>query len=129
MSFQTFDERIALAIGSQLLPADTTVAKSFWTIAGDVRRLDTVVLSSTDTVDRVVQFSVLLGATNFPLFEVNVPAGAGHGVVPAVELFATINQVNLVGIVIPTNGTLQWSAVVTVTAAKAITAVALGGIF
>lgn len=129
MSFQVFDERISLAIGSQILPADTTVAKSFWTIAGDSRRLDAVVISSTDTVDRVVQFSVLLGATNFPLFEVSIPAGSGHGVVPPVELFAAVNLANLVGLVVPTNGTVQWAAVVTITAAKAITAVALGGIF
>ena len=128
MSFQTFDERIALGAASQLLPADTTVAKSFWTADAQVRRLDAIILSSTDTVDRAVQFAINLGSTDQALFEVNVPAGAGHGIVPPVEVFQTLNLTNLAGMVFPVSGTLRWNAVVTITAAKLVQAVALGGI-
>lgn len=129
MSFQVFDERIALGAASQLAPADTTVAKSFWTADAQVRRLDAIVLSSTDTSDRAVQFAINLGAADQALFEVNVPAGAGHGIVPPIEVFQTLNLTNLPALVVPGGGTLRWNAVVTVTTAKVIQAVAFGGIF
>jgi hypothetical protein len=129
MSFLTFDERIALSLASQLAPADTTTAKSFWTADAQVRRADSILLSSTDTVDRYVQFSINFGATDQALFEVLVPAGAGHGVVPVVEVFEAINKLNMVGLVFAPSSILRWNAVVTITAAKVIQAVITGGIF
>jgi hypothetical protein len=129
MSFTTFDERIALSAASQIAPGDTTTAKSFWTTDAQVRRVDSILLSSTDTVDRYVQFSLNLGATDQQMFEVLVPAGAGHGVVPVVEVFATINQANLIGLVVGPSCVLRWNAVVTITTAKVLQAVLTGGIF
>lgn len=129
MSFQVYDERIAIAMASSLAPADTTVAKSFWTADAQVRRLDTIVISSTDTVDRIVQLALNLGSTDQPLFEIAIPALSGHGVVPPVEVFKVLNLTNLMGMVVPISGTLRWNVTTTVTAAKLITAVAFGGIF
>lgn len=129
MGFQSFDERIALSLASQIAPADTTVAKSFWAIDAQVRRADSIILTSTDTVDRYVQFSINQGGTDQGLFEVLVPAGAGHGVVAPVEVFEAINKVNVAGIVFGPSTNLRWNAVVTITAAKVIQAVLTGGIF
>jgi hypothetical protein len=129
MSFQTFDERIALMLSSSIAPADTTTVKSFWVADAQVRRIDAMLLSSTDTSDRVVQVSVNLGGADQPLFEVTIPAGAGHGVVPAVEVLATVAFANLPGLILPASGVLRWNCTTTVTTAKALTGIVQGGIF
>lgn len=129
MGFQTFDERIAINLVAQLANSDGTTSRSIWTADAQVRRLDAIFISSTDTVDRYVQFNLNIGAADQALWEVLIPAGAGHGVVPSVEVFETLNKVNLAGMVVGPGNIVRWNAVVTLTSAKILQLIALGGIF
>lgn len=121
----------------QILPADTTAWKTLFTAGASGSKVAALNLQSTDTVARVVQVSILRSAVNYILGCINVPAGAGNdGVTPAVDaLLATL----VPGVPLDNDGqhylllksgdVLQISTQVTLTAAKAINAVAIGGDF
>jgi len=89
-----------------------------------VTRIDQFSAVSTDTVDVLVQIQIGGQIVD----TVKVPAGAGNGTVPAVDLMKALTlDLGLNHIVLPANGALQVLTVAAVSAGKTLTFLATGG--
>lgn len=58
--------------------ADGTTVKTCYTAGVDDSVIKAIIVSSTDTVARDIQFHISDGTTNFQLRRVNIPASAGN---------------------------------------------------
>jgi len=119
---------------TQFLPADTTVAKQIFAPSAEGSRVDGIIITSTDTVARVVLIQINDGSGISKLGHINVPAGAGtDGSTPAV---AGLNRGNLPWLKIDASGNpyvnlnngmnLEAGMLATITAAKQIDICILG---
>lgn len=122
----------------QILPADTTSNKTIITAGAQGSRVESLIVSSTDTAGRDVQIGVTRSATNYIIGTVAIPINAGNtNAVPNVNLFANTGQI--IGLALDSNGNpyldlkasdvLYIAALTTVTTAKVISAIAYGGDF
>jgi len=60
-----------------------------WNTAG-VSRLDAWAISSTDTIDHVIDVGVYTSGIIIQMATITIPAGAGQGTVPVVDVLAAI---------------------------------------
>lgn len=113
----------------QILPADAQAQKTIATAGGNGSKLIGLNVSSTDTVARDVTLSLTNGGTSYPLATKTIPIGAGTVAgTPPVNL---LDPAVIPGLPVDSDGnsflfmvsgdTLTANALVTVTAAKAIT--------
>lgn len=86
MGFAVYDEHILQQPYSVLANADGTGIKTFYQAPTPGARVDSLWAVSDDTVDHTVNLVVQANGDNIFLPDVLIPAGAGHGAVPAVEL-------------------------------------------
>jgi hypothetical protein len=103
----------------------TTVA-AFSNLGG---RIDSIVLTSDDTIDHVVEFDFSQGGNRAGFGSINVPAGAGYGLVPRVEAMTVLAQAILNGVVIANFSQLEASLDVVMSTGKTLFIVAAGGSF
>ena len=127
----------ALALGlAQILPADTTTAKTVVTAGANGTKITGLTCSSNDT-SRIVQLSLVRSAVVYILTTITVAANAGtDGTAAAVNL---LNTTSTPGLPIDNDGqpyinmksgdTLTAAVTVTVTAAKTISIAAIGADF
>lgn len=122
---------------AQILPADTTTLKAL--VAGGVggTKVESINVSSTDTSARDLALWMTVSAVNYLIGTVSIPINAGNtNAIPAVSLLdsaqipsmRTDNNGNKY-IYVASGATLSISTLTTVTAAKAIQAVAQAGDF
>ena len=122
---------------AQILPADTTTLKTLITAPANGVRVDSILISSTDTSARDLQLVVTISSVDYVLGTLQIPANAGFtNAVPTVGAF---QHSQLVGLNTDVNGnkflflasgaTLKVKALTTVTAAKAISVIAQCGEF
>ena len=122
---------------AQILPADTTSAKTVVTAGASGSKITGIVATSTDTVARVVTLSLVRSAVSYPLGAVTVALASGtDGVTPTTTFLGTTL---LPGIPVDNDGqpylfmqsgdTLTVASAVTVTAAKAVAVTAVYGDF
>jgi hypothetical protein len=117
------------------LPADTTSAKTVFTAGSNGSEVLALNLSSTDTATRIVQIALVRSGTSYPLGALTLPITAGtDGVTPSVDAIASgvipglpINNDGQHYIPMKSGDTLTVNTTTTVTTAKAISAVAMGG--
>ena len=130
-----FTQRPFLGL-AQILPADTTTAKTVVTAGADGTKITAITASSNDA-SRIVQISLVRSAVVYILTTVTVAANAGtDGTAAAVNL---INSTIIPGLPIDNDGqpylflksgdTLTAAVTVTVTAAKTISIAAIGADF
>lgn len=129
LGLTTFQETQPIAQATSFTSADTTVAKSILAQQTSPFRIDDIVITSDDTVDRVVDIYLRTVSTNTLLGSVTVPAGAGHGGVVPAMFFYDNNITPFLGFNMNTNQTLQASIETTMTAAKTIVITPFGGQF
>jgi hypothetical protein len=87
-------------------------------------RIDTFSATSTDTIDHLVEFWY----ANVLIDTINVPAGAGNGTVPPVNLMSKLlADCGLDHITIAPQKTINVKMLVAITAAKNVYFLALGG--
>lgn len=115
----------------QILPADTTVAKTLSTPGLNGRNITAITCVSDDTASVTVVLSILKAAVSYKIGESVVAIGSGtNGVAHAVNLLNTVDATYLKpdGSLDLANGAvLQVNAKVTITAAKTVNIVAFGG--
>jgi len=122
---------------AQILPADTTSLKTLVTPGANGTRVDSIIVSSTDTSAKDLQFVITVSATDYVVGTLSIPANSGFtNAVPLVSVFAHSQfiafntDVNGNKHMYLANGAvLKVKALTTVTAAKAISVVAQCGDF
>jgi hypothetical protein len=112
----------------QFTSADTTTKKTIVTGAADSTRVDSISVCSDDTAAVNLRFYLNNGSTDFYLGVVAVPIGSGYTTVTKVEAMTVLAP--LLGYLwVPSGWTLKCSCLATMTAAKTLDVVPLGGVY
>lgn len=107
--------------------ADAQTVKDIVTAGANGLRIDGIFMSSDDTTAREIAFYIHDGTTAWYIGSVTVPIGAGYTTVARVDALLTLRPAALNALILPATYKLQAKAVVSVTAAKTVTVVAIGG--
>ncbi len=77
----------------QILPADTTTLKTLYTGGANGSKVESILLTNTDTVAAyAIQFSVTISAVTYLLGTVNVPISSGNTIIaPAINALQSAN--------------------------------------
>jgi hypothetical protein len=121
----------------QILPADTTTAKTLVTAGSSGTKVVSLTATSTDSTARVITVSLVRSATAYVLTTVTVPITAGtDGTTPSVNLLNTsifpglpVDNDGQPYLFLQSGDTLTVASTVTVTAAKAISFTSVVGDF
>lgn len=125
----------------QILPANTTAQVTLVTAGANGSKVEMLNVASTDTSARVVQLFINDGSTSYLLCTVNIPANAGNtsGTVSVDLLNIKNNTTGCIALPYDTCGnqylyvkngyTLKVASLTTVTTAKALNFLAMGGDF
>lgn len=90
MGLNQFSEGLALNNQVRFTNADGTTLKSVMTQSGYPSRLDSLLVSNTDTIAHVIRFYWNWAGTDYLIGSINVPAGAGTAGVAAVEAMSLL---------------------------------------
>lgn len=121
----------------QILPADTTSLKTIYTAGSNGGVVMAILVGSTDTSSKDIQFYLTIGGTDYLLSTLAIAANSGFtNSVPMISVFASTQFANML---VDVNGNkalymtaaavLKVKALTTVTAAKAINIIAQCGDF
>lgn len=121
----------------QILAADTQTYKTLFTAGVNGSKVEAIFMSSNDTSARDVTLNITRSASNFQISQINIPLTAGFlNSAPSVNIMGNSQVVGLPRdpngnpyIYLKSGDTLTINAPVTLTAAKSITAIAMGGDF
>lgn len=113
-------------LGIQFTSADASALKSFGTIGANGTRIDSIMCSTNDTAAVNLAFYINDGAVDHYIGNVNVPIGSGYTTVARIEAMSTLAPV-LGYLVIPSGYLLKANCVATMTSAKVLDVVAVGG--
>ena len=122
----------------QLVPADTTTLKTLFTAGANGSRIDNILVTSTDTGSKDLQFVITYSAVDYVVGTLSIPALSGFtaAVVP-VLVFNHANFSSYLGVdangnkmlFLPIGAVLKVKALSTVTVAKVISVNCQGGDF
>ena len=128
MGTQQFNESYPVFAGLSL---DSTYVANTQTAIGVQAnypsRWDTLQAANDDTITHTVTVYLFDNPTYFPLGEVDVPAGAGNGTTPTVDLIQPFLPTTMHGFAVPTYYQLAVSVGEAITAGKHIYFSATGG--
>ena len=122
---------------AQILPADTTTKKTLVTGATNGTKIESICVASTDTAARDVQLWMTISAVDYLLATIAIAINSGNtNAVPTVDIMrhaqwpglsydSSGNKILYVG----SGSVLKIAALSTVTAAKEIDVLAIGGDF
>lgn len=121
----------------QILPADTTTNKTIATGGTNGTRINSINISSTDTSNRTVNIYITISGTSYLLTTLSIPLSSGNAATTVpIDLLRHLQAGPLAydangnkELTLQANATLDMACTTTVTAAKAITAIAFGGDF
>jgi hypothetical protein len=117
--------------GLQFTSADTTTKKTL-VATGDIPaeglRVDAITVTSNDTASVTLLWYVNDGTTDFHLGDTVIALSSGYDAVARVNVLATI-AAELGFLILPTGYSLKAACKVTMTSAKTLDIVALGGKF
>lgn len=114
--------------GAQFTSADTTTKKTICTGATDGTRIDAIYVCSDDSAAVNLMFYLNDGSTDFYIGNVNIPAGSGYTTVVRVDAMSTLAP-SLGYIWLEASKTLKAKCLATMTAAKTMDVVPVGGIY
>lgn len=120
---------------TQILPADTTAAKTVIVVGANGAKVTGLIATSTDTAARTIQISVVRSAVSYLLGSTTVAIAAGtDGTNLSSNLLSTIPGLPIDNdgqsyLYLETGDTLTVASTVTVTAAKAVSVLATFGNF
>lgn len=121
-------EKTSAPTGLQFTSADTNTKKTLATGGADGTRIDSISLCSNDTAAIVLNFYLNIGGTDFYIGCVTVAIGAGYTTVLRQDAIPTIAP--LLGYLWLGSGhILKCACNATMTAAKTLDVVALGGTY
>jgi hypothetical protein len=113
-------------LGVSFASGDTTTLKSLGSIGASGTRIDSIMVSTNDTVAVNLAFYINDGATDHYIGNVNVPIGSGYTTVARVEALLTLAP-QLGYLVIPAGYLLKAACVATMSANRITSVVAMGG--
>lgn len=136
VSTPVFPQTVITSV-AQILPADTTTLKTLITPGSNGSRIDAILVSSTDTSAKDLQFVLTISSVDYVLGTLSIPANSGFtNSVPLVSVFAHSQFVALNTDVngnkhmfLANGAVLKVKALSTVTTAKAISIIAQRGDF
>lgn len=117
-----------LLSAASFVNSDGITAKTLIATNAGVQRIDGLVVSSNDTVDRTVSFLENDGSADHYLGSILVPAGSGYSV-PRVNALGTIAPGTTGAIILPAGSSLKCAPTVAITATDTLTIIASGGIY
>jgi hypothetical protein len=129
VSLQQFDERNPVQVGVGIVAANTTTDVAIISAAALDTRIDSVLATNTDTIPHVVGLRVGIGGGAYSLGTVSVPAGAGTGGAPTVDVLASGFPTTQVGFILKNGNTLSGHVEVTMVGGSYVHLVAIGGTF
>lgn len=123
---------------AQIAPADTTTLKTLFTAGAQGSRVDNILVTSTDTASKDLQFVITYSAVDYVIGTLTIPANTGFtaAVVP-ISVFNHTNFINYLGVdangnknlFLPIGAVLKVKSLATLTAAKVISVICQGGDF
>ena len=128
MSIAIFDERTPYADYVEIVNSDGTNYKNLTLSDASIRRIDSILVSSDDTVDRYVRLNVYDGSTQRSMGYAKIPAGSGHGGLPTVDLVTVLCSSLIAGVVPGPFNQLTVNSDTAVTSGKTIQCSAFGGV-
>lgn len=123
---------------AQIAPADTTSLKTLYTAGAQGSRIDNILVTSTDTANKDLQFVITYSGTDYVIGTLQIPLNSGFtNSVPIVSVFKHSNFAAFLGtdangnqnLFLPIGAVLKVKALTAVTAAKVISVVCQGGDF
>jgi len=121
----------------QILPADASNLKTIWTPGSNGSKIDHILVSTTDTSARDMQFYVTISAVDYLLATVSIPANSGF--TNAVSLATILDHARFGSMLQDVNGNrilylasgsvLKAKMLTTITAAKVFHVFCPGGDF
>lgn len=111
----------------QIVPADTTTKKTLFTPGANGSRIDAIKCSSNDTAAVVLNFYLTISAVDYFIGSVSVATLLGYSGALSADAVSQIGEVSLGALVLPSTAVLKVAANATVTAAKVVDVVAIGG--
>jgi hypothetical protein len=121
-----FEQVVSIGAPKTFTSADTTAKKTIASGDTDGTRIDMVMVSSDDTAAVNLMFYITLSGTDYFIGNVNIPIGSGYTTVARVDAMATLSPV-LGYLAIPSGADLKCACLATMTAAKTLTVVPMGG--
>jgi hypothetical protein len=113
-------------VPKQFTSADTTAKKTIVTGDTDGTRIDSIMCSSNDTAAINLAFYLNDGSTDWYIGNVVVPLSSGYLAIARVDAITTLAP--LLGyLTVPSGYTLKCNCVATMTAAKVLDVVPMGG--
>lgn len=120
---------------AQILPADTTTKKTLITGATNGTKIEALNVASTDTLARDVQVWMTISAVDYLLATVSIPANSGNtNALPSIDLLRHAQWPSLSYdsngnrmLYVASGAVLKVASTVTVTTAKEIDFLAIGG--
>jgi hypothetical protein len=122
----------------KITPADTTTLKTLFTAGADGSSLENIIVTSTDTASKDLQFVITVSAVDYTLGTLTVPANSGF--TAAVAVLSVFKHANFISALtidtnnntilrLPAGAILKVKALATLTAAKEISVICQGGDF
>jgi len=100
MGLTVYDERIPYASYLQLVPADTTTWKVLHGTLPSSLRADMIKVRSGSATEAIVHLAIYTSGSYAELGSVPIPAVAGHGGDPGVNLLASVLDTPLDGLAV-----------------------------
>lgn len=128
MGLSIFDESLAVFKRAELLPADATDEVTVFESLSAQIRIDALLISSTAIASHDVTLSLSDNYTSYaPIATVSVPAGAGSGSIPIVDLVPSL-PVPIGAVILPPRTEITLRCAVTLGSGEALTIAVLGGL-
>jgi hypothetical protein len=90
MGISIYDESLPLNEGASIEDTDSTNWRAIHTGIQSLCRIDSILVTNSDTVDHILNLRLNLDATQTKLCSVSVPAGSGATGLPPVDLILEI---------------------------------------
>jgi len=129
MSLQVFDEVLAESFAVVFDDSNSPGVLGLTDSNKVMRRVDTILVSSNDTVDQVIRLRFSQGGTYYWIGSVTIPAGTGFGGTPSIDLLAAVLPATQIGINLFAFTILEIYAETAISSGKGVWVTSFGGTF
>lgn len=129
MSLETFDERQPFQAVAQIVEADGTAIKTVVTAPVSGLRIDGITAVNTGVAAHLLQLLLNIGATDYLIAQVNLPAGSGMAGVAPVDVLGGAGAAAASGLKLANGNILKVNVTVAMGAAEAVQVFCQGGYF
>lgn len=128
MGVQLFNEAFPVLYGLQLANGDGTTVTLLTQSLLQFQRIDHILASNNDTIPHVLNITAFVNANEQRVASASVPAGAGYGGIPPVDVIATGAPASLDGIPLAANVHLSAQLEIAMVGGSLMNLLATGGL-